>query len=435
MDQWSHSNWDPYWNQSSGVYYDIYAESVSNVGAIPNSNLYPQMITNADQGTVVSWGADTPAYCASATSNTAGSAPVCNVQVAAATTFGLATTSGGSLASSKTTNLPGQIGPINPILQAQDGTSVGIVFTTTQSSMIAFDSSGNVKWSVPNDYPYIATADGGVVGASGITYDNNGRATDQIGLQIQSWHGNGYRYGSVLQVVPTLTNIATTLWAQVGGSPSGSGTAARPWDFKLVWQNAFSLYPNNPRYLPNLSTDITFQAATIKSAALAALKKAYAKYPVRVSEGADDSTGDNRANVVNGVNVGKGGVSCGLSKQFKGSHDSNVYYLANMEQAQWAPPIVLNTSQDVQRAAKRVDLMNAIGTGIGNNAAHEIAHQFLLDEHGMDDSSLNTYNGQGCDGLDEPWVYTGVGTDGAPIHWENVTDQGLQDALKSGGPK
>jgi hypothetical protein len=233
MDQWSHSNWDPYWNQSSGVYYDINAESVSNVGAIPNSNLYPQMITNADQGTVVSWGADTPAYCASATSNTAGSAPVCNVQVAAATTFGLATTSGGSLASSKTTNLPGQIGPINPILQAQDGTSVGIVFTTTQSSMIAFDSSGNVKWSVPNDYPYIATADGGVVGASGITYDNNGRATGQVGLPIQSWTGNAYTDGPVDQVVAALKNAATSFWSIFGGNRSGTPVAAQTFQVNL----------------------------------------------------------------------------------------------------------------------------------------------------------------------------------------------------------
>ena len=57
-----------------------------------------------------------------------------------------------------------------------------------------------------------------------------------------------------------------------------------------------------------------------------------------------------------------------------------------MEQAQWALPIVLNTSQDVQNALGRADLMKAIGAGIGNNAAHEIGHQFFLTGYGMDDA-------------------------------------------------
>ncbi len=58
-----------------------------------------------------------------------------------------------------------------------------------------------------------------------------------------------------------------------------------------------------------------------------------------------------------------------------------------------------------QNALKRIDLMIAIGAGIGNNGAHEIGHQFFLDGHGMDDSSKNTYNGQGCDGEKSRCVY------------------------------
>jgi len=74
---------------------------------------------------------------------------------------------------------------ITPVLQAQDGTFVGTVgigpsWAAALWNMIGFDGSGNVKWSVPNDSPQIATADGGVIGASGITYDSNGNATGRV---------------------------------------------------------------------------------------------------------------------------------------------------------------------------------------------------------------------------------------------------------------
>src|SRR5271165_1131129 len=98
-----------------------------------------------------------------------------------------------------------------------------------------------------------------------------------------------------------------------------------------------------------------------------------------------------------------------------------------MGQAQWALPIQLFTAQDVQNALQQANLMKAIGAGIGNNAAHEIAQQFLGSASGMDDSSTNTYNGAGCDGSKAPWVY-GIGT----IHWENVTANALANKLGSG---
>ncbi len=73
-------------------------------------------------------------------------------------------------------------------------------------------------------------------------------------------------------------------------------------------------------------------------------------------------------------------------------------------------------------------LLQAIGEGIGNNAAHEIMHQLrnrflpsgkVVPGAWMDDDSINTYNGESCDGSKAPWVYTGVGPDGiTAIHWE-----------------
>jgi len=63
------------------------------------------------------------------------------------------------------------------VLQAQDGSFYG---NDNNGNMIKANQSGDVKWSVPNDSPQIATADGGVIGSSGITYDKNGHATGQV---------------------------------------------------------------------------------------------------------------------------------------------------------------------------------------------------------------------------------------------------------------
>ena len=98
-----------------------------------------------------------------------------------------------------------------------------------------------------------------------------------------------------------------------------------------------------------------------------------------------------------------------------------------MEQAQWALPILLRTRPDTESALGRIDLMKAIGAGIGNTAAHEIGHQFFSSVLGMDDSSTHTYNGQGCDGSKATWNY-GIGE----IHWGNVTAGAWQRRLQGG---
>src|SRR5665213_10158 len=58
----------------------------------------------------------------------------------------------------------------------------------------------------------------------------------------------------------------------------------------------------------------------------------------------------------------------------------------------------------------------SIGEGIGSVAAHEIAHQLvnsfgasgkIVSSMDLDDASTNTYNGIGCSGSSQPWVYTG----------------------------
>jgi Bacterial Ig-like domain (group 2)/Protein of unknown function (DUF1573)/IPT/TIG domain/Abnormal spindle-like microcephaly-assoc'd, ASPM-SPD-2-Hydin/Galactose oxidase, central domain len=430
-------DWNPTSVTQTSNFPGALVNSYVNTGAVPNLQQV-QTITNADQGSVLGWEADVPAYCASGTV----SPNSCNQQITAASTFGFATTVGDNLASSSTTTLSGQAGPIQPLVQAQDGTFFGTVGvgpspgTVTQYNMVALDKSGNVLWSVPNEYPQIATADGGVIGGSGITYDNNGRATGQTtSSPIQSWRGDTYRYGSVDQVAASPTLMATTLWAQANANPSGSSTAARPWYFVLIWQNDFTFTPDNPTFFPNLTTDISYRAVAIKQAALKALKDEYSAWPVTVVEGTP-GTGDARATVLNHQTL--------LGTASFGATDPNnitvhqVDYILNMEDAQEAYGTVINNAHDENGVLqKRTDMIQAIGKAVGNTAGHEIAHQFLLECCDMDanpqtdPNARGTYNAAGSNALDDPSFWTGYWPN--PIiylHWQNQGGSPTaQDAL------
>jgi hypothetical protein len=92
--------------------------------------------------------------------------------------------------------------------------------------MVSFDASGNVRWIVPNDQPQIATADGGVIGQSGITYDSDGNAVGEIAIPMQSWTSNTYQIGSVGDIASAIVNTAMGLWSVAGGNPSANRTAA-----------------------------------------------------------------------------------------------------------------------------------------------------------------------------------------------------------------
>ena len=88
------------------------------------------VITNADQGTLLTWSTqDGP---------------------------GMATTTGASASIVSAPPVPGG-GQVVPVLQAQDGSFVG----TAGGNMVAFNATGTVRWIVPNETPQIATADGG----------------------------------------------------------------------------------------------------------------------------------------------------------------------------------------------------------------------------------------------------------------------------------
>jgi hypothetical protein len=180
--------------------------------------LSANMITNADQGILLTW-EDNPAL-DSYGANTAG--PL---------TFGMAISTGTSVSVVGAPSVPGQVTNLAPVVQAQDGSFVGTAGVgdpnNPQNNMVAFDASGNVRWLVPNEQPQIATDDVGVIGRSGITYDQSGNATGQLGaLPTYSWRSNAYQLGPVEQVLAAPLYAAMTYWPVQGGNDSYSNTAS-----------------------------------------------------------------------------------------------------------------------------------------------------------------------------------------------------------------
>jgi hypothetical protein len=182
---------------SSGAYDNIDVYDADGFG----TDLYDfgvHMITNADQGILLTWGDSRGPH--------------------------MATITGTRLNVVRAPKVPDD-GSVAPVLQAQDGSFVG----TAGNDMVAFDAGGGVRWVVPNETPQIATADGGVIGTSGITYDANGNATGTVGsLPTLSWTGNWYQDGDVGQVSLAPAQFAFSYAAIRGANPSGSGAHVRP---------------------------------------------------------------------------------------------------------------------------------------------------------------------------------------------------------------
>jgi hypothetical protein len=178
------------------------------------------MISNSDTGVLLSWGINW-------TGDVDLGEPV----------LGMAMVTGASLSSVNQPQAPGQCTQgenciVTPVLQAQDGSFVGTYgdSDTNQTNMIAFDGSGNVRWSVPNETPQIATADGGVIGLSGTTYDLNGNATGQVGNAnaVISWSSAWYLASSgvsalALPLIDDLDSVSFSAFA--GGNSSNNLTA------------------------------------------------------------------------------------------------------------------------------------------------------------------------------------------------------------------
>ena len=89
---------------------------------------------------------------------------------------------------------------------------------------------------VPNEYPLVATADGGVIGQSGTIYDQSGGAAGQVenSSAAISWSAEWYQLasGGVASLALPLVDepffddrSSASLWAFGGGNPSHNQTA------------------------------------------------------------------------------------------------------------------------------------------------------------------------------------------------------------------
>lgn len=128
-----------------------------------------------------------------------------------------------------------------------------------------------------------------------------------------------------------------------------------------------------------------------------------------------------------------------------GSTDSNrpvhheVGYLRNMMEAQDTLQLIINNAQDLNAALAQGSIIRAIGRGIGNIAAHEITHHFLLRCCGMDadptkdENAKGTFNATGCSGVRDPSPWTGYWPDPRILlHWQQPALEVLGRCLGGG---
>jgi hypothetical protein len=372
------------------------------------------MMTNADTGVLVTWGW--------------GPQPP-----------GMAVTTGTSVSLVNAPQVPNQASEVEPGLQAQDGSFVGGYLDEGGNyDMVAFDATGNVRWVVPNDTPAIATADGGVIGASGITYDAGGNATGSVGsLPTYSWKG-AYQVGSVDSRVPffDLALMATSYAAMGWGNLTGNGVSLVHHTFGLVFCGTntnddvhcsdtpdvtFSYFPgiNDGNYGDAMDLSITYPqwARRIKEQAVESYRAALASVPAVVAGigtvgNLDKASAPFEHTVyIDGhwmlptepprsllpPGAGSSYPPNGYTDPYNGwdqnakQKSSRVYYLPVMGNAQIAlgcadmttacaaavSPHYPPSPIDTVAMAQFEKLIPAIGHGIGTLAAHETAHQFV----------------------------------------------------------
>lgn len=195
------------------------------------------LITNADQGAVMSWEVFFPEYCAVETNQG------CASYVSGSQEFHLTNSASGDVIWPAA--VPNQAGPVKPALQRQDGSYVGTAFSSSGIYMVTFNASGQVTGMASGGaangyYPQIATSGGGVIATTSsgqtVTFGQNSNITGQmLTLPIQSWKG-AYRVGSVESLYALLSNIESDSYGAVlAGNFSGNGTATKLPTIGLFW--------------------------------------------------------------------------------------------------------------------------------------------------------------------------------------------------------
>ena len=320
-------------------------------------------------------------------------------------------------------------------------------FATDGNNMVAFDATSlQPKWSYASTGGFLslvaATSGGGVTindSSQGvIQLDSSGSASAPVAsLQGAQYFGNALWLGVTGDPVASGLQGPFLLWSLTGfATPSGDAEGERQsrFDLGLVWcsngfcgnmvdQNnsqvqdvVFSILADNPPHgTVNLTSD---QIALIERNAANAFRLAFAPYSVTV-----DATG--RQALHTAYVGGEPSLYCGWTPGLTPGV-SQVYYQKHVTEAQDA------VGDD--QGEPTTQLLGAIGEGIGNSAAHEVGHQLvnqysfsgkIVNGMDLDDSSIGTYNGASCSGVDNPAVYTGYGSGGTPIHWSGNANKSL----------
>ena len=207
---------------------------------LPTFNV--SMISNADTGVVLSWAQGAFGGLEARKGPTPLLAAPMPRDSGNPYSYGLAITNGTSVTTTVNSGSPPN-GYLVPVLQLQDGSFVGTMEEGTggisdgQITMVGFDSSGNIHWTVPNDQPQAATAFGQIVGQSGTLYDESGSAVGQMAVGTQSWTLKVYQDGPVQQILLKPIDYLFGFAAVQGGSPSAFSAFVAP---KLVPQAALA---------------------------------------------------------------------------------------------------------------------------------------------------------------------------------------------------
>jgi hypothetical protein len=408
--------------------------------------------TNADTGVVLTWSEVSPA---------AGACP---------RTQRMAITSGTSASLVNAPEIPGQVQPVMPDVQLQDGTFIGLAVDDTSTVyMVAFDQAGGVKWSLPNYYPLIATADGGVIASSdwvaATSFDQNGNATGQIAnVPTYSWKG-AYLDGDLLSIIPMLdlaSIISTKSFAAApGGNLASNGFSLQHHTFGLWFSGPEGNGAPDPAVGPltpiifsylaeaglnegTYTTAVDFSEAhpewvvAIRNEAVKTYMHAFDSLPAisgrtpkpELMRGQIPAPLFERTIYVTGW-WGKddhGNPVTGLASHIDDKPWGWLYYPVIMGSAQVAletnwvhlsPPYPPTTSADFTQFGQ---LMKAIGHAIGTIAAHETGHLLHVEfmdcnaADGKHDPCPEDYLYQNfASGPEHEWFYEDV--QGKAIHW------------------
>jgi hypothetical protein len=482
---------------SSGAYVKIPIKDYTTQGPWGLvEGLQANMITNADTGVVLTWKADPDTHSNIAVLGELGrgagraSAALPKDGVTSAVEYGMAITTGASVSLMSGPTVPGRHESIVPVLQAQDGSFVGTVGVypcptcAIQYNMIAFDASGNARWSVPGYGPKIATADGGVIAqasdqdandftGAAVRFDQYGNATGQMAsLPTYSWKG-AYRLGSTEAEIPEfdLADSATTYAAFPGGNLTNNGFALHNHTFGILFCGTDVRCDQTPAkftYMPvaNLNGS-TYASATdfgaehpdwtwtIRSEAAKQFRAAFDKlplivstkaYPTFVQSDVPTAKGFEYTNYVNGM--WKYEVSPDLPATGFTDPDSKIivydrntftksyiYYPVIMGNAQVALGFINQTNTPVSPSyppsptsnAQFQQIMKAIGFAIGAISAHETGHQLSLPHTDCTGSACEYLYQNAEGGPNHAWFYQDI--PGEHIHWSEEAKCSINNFL------